>query len=345
MGRAPSSEGLMAIAIGRRQFITLLGGTAATWPLAARAQQAAGPRRVGVLLVYPEGDPAARASLAALREALARLGWTEGKNIKFEYQWVGTETSLIQRGAKELVTLRPDVIISVGSSPGTAALLQQTRTIPILFVNIVDPVGQGFVAGLARPGGNVTGFVNLETSMAGKWLELLTQIMPRVTRVAVPFNPATALYADLYLNYFKSSAQSLGAEVIAAPVPDMAALEAFVAAQAGEPNTGLIPVPSGFISGHHAEIAAMVARHRLAAISYNRVFAEAGGLVGYGNDIIDNYRRSAVYVDRILKGEKPSELPVQFPIKFELVINLKAAKALGLNVSPDLLSIADEVIE
>jgi len=329
----------------RRAFITLLGGAAAALPLAARAQQPTGQRRVGVLLVFREGNPAAQAQLSALREALTKLGWTDDKNIKFEYRWVGNDTSFIQRGAQELVALHPDLIISAASSPGTAALRQQTRTIPILFINIVDPVGQGFVTSLARPGGNVTGFVNLDTSMAGKWLELLKQVMPRVRRVVIPFNPATAPYAELYLNYFKSNAEPLGAEIIAASVHDMAGFESLAAAQSGEPSTGLIPVPSTFIQANHAEIAAIVARYRLTTISFNRVFAEAGGLLSYGNDIIDNYRRAAVYVDRILKGEKPSELPIQFPVKFELVINLRTAKALGLEIPPGVLAIADEVID
>jgi len=334
----------MIAGMKRREFIMLLGGAAA-WPLAAHAQQPTGVRRVGVLLVFQEGNPAAQAQLTALREALTKLGWTEDKNIKFEYRWVGNDTSFIQRGAQELVALQPDLIISAASSPATAALRQQTRTIPILFVNIVDPVGQSFVTSLARPGGNVTGFVNLDTSMAGKWLELLKQVMPRATRVVIPYNAATTPYAALYLDYFKSNAEPLGAEIIAAPVLDMAAFESLVAAESREPSTGLIPVPSTFIQANHAEIAAVVARYRLPTISFNRLFAEAGGLLSYGNDIIDNYRRAAVYVDRILKGEKPSELPIQFPVKFELVINLKAAKALGVEIPPALLATADEVIE
>jgi putative ABC transport system substrate-binding protein len=328
----------------RRDFIRLLGGAAAGWPHAAGAQPSGLPR-VGLLLVFPEENPVAQAEVAALREALVKLGWTEGRNIKFEYLWVKTEARFIQQGAADLIALHPDLIISVGSSPGTAALLRQTRTIPILFVNIVDPVGQGFIASLARPGGNATGFVNLEPSMAGKWLELLKQVMPRVSRVAVPFNPATSPYADLYLDYFKSAARSLGVEIVAAPVPDMAALEGFVAVQANEAETGLVPVPSAFVSQYHAEIAATVGRYRVPAVSYNRIFAQAGGLVSYGNDIIDNYRQAAVYVDRILKGERPSELPAQFPVKFDLVINLKTAKALGLSVPQALLVAADEVIE
>ena len=320
-------------------------GPAALWPLEVRAQRLMGLRRVGVLLVYREGNPVALTQLAALRDALAKLGWEENKNFKFEYRWVGTDTGFIHSAARELIALQPDLIIAAGSSPATASLQQQTRSIPILFVNIVDPVGQGFVASLARPGGNITGFVNLDTSMAGKWLELLKQIVPRVTRVIVPFNAATSPYADLYLNYFKSAGESLGAEIMAAATPDMPALEAFVAAQSRDANTGLIPVPSSFVQAHHAELAAMVMRHRLPAISFNRTFAEAGGLASYGNDIVDNFRRSAAYVDRILTGEKPSELPVQFPVKFELVINLKTAKELALEIPATLQAGADEVIE
>jgi putative tryptophan/tyrosine transport system substrate-binding protein len=332
----------------RREFIAALGGAAAwpvAFPLPARAQHSTGQRRVGILLVYEEGNPAAQGYVAAFRETLAKLGWATDRNIRLEYRWAGPDKNLIQQAARELVALQPDLIVSAGSSPATATLLHETSTIPILFVNIVDPVGQGFVASLARPGGNATGFVNLETSMAGKWLEILKEIMPRLTRVGVPFNLATSPFAGLYLTYFKSTAQSLGAEIIAGPVPDRAALETFVAQQARKPNTGLVPVPSAFISAHSAEFAAMAQRYHLPAISYNRAFAKAGGLVGYGNDIADNYRHAAAYADRILKGEKPSELPVQFPVKFDLVINLKTAKGLGLTVPLALQAQADEVIE
>jgi putative tryptophan/tyrosine transport system substrate-binding protein len=327
----------------RREFITLIG-SAAAWPLATRAQSLAALRRVEVLVVSQESDSIARTSLAALQDALIQLGWVDDRNIKLEPHWVGADTSLIHEAAKELVALRPDLIISAGSSPATAALLQQTQTIPILFINIVEPVGQGFVASLSRPGGNATGLVNLETSMAGKWLELLKQVMPGVRRVAVPFNLSTSPYADFYLNYFKSSAQSFGVEIIASAIPDMAAFEVFAAAQA-LPNTGIIPVPSAFMGGHNAEIAAMTLRHRLPAVAFNRAFTEAGGLLAYGNDIIDNYRHAAAYVDRILKGEKPSELPVQFPVKFELTVNLRTAKDLNLDIPQQLLATADEVVE
>jgi putative ABC transport system substrate-binding protein len=326
----------------RRKFIILIGGAAATWPLAARAQQSAAPRRIGLLMAWNEDNPAVQSWLVAFREGLGKLGWTEGRNIKLEYRWTGNDMNLMQQGAEELVASQPDLIFS-SSSPTTALLLTQTRTIPIVFANIVDPVGQGFVKSLSRPGGNATGLVNLEASMAGKWVELLKEVMPRVARVVVPFNPASAPYADFYLNYFKSTAQSLGVEIIASPVADIAAFESFVAAQAREPNTGLVPMPSAFMTGH--EIVAAITRNNLPAVSFNREFAKAGGLMSYGNDVTDNYRRSATFVDRILKGEKPSDLPVEVPVKFELIVNLKTAKALGLDVPPTLLATADEVIE
>jgi putative ABC transport system substrate-binding protein len=334
----------MIIGIGRREFIAVLGGAAVAWPFAVCAQPPSGLRHIGLLMAFNESVPEVQAWLAAFREALGKLSWTENQNIHFEFRWAGNDPNSIQHAAKELVALQPDLIIS-SSSPTTASLLQQTRTIPIVFTQIVDPVGQGFVASLSRPGGNATGLVNLEPSMAGKWLELLKEVMPRLARVAVPFNPATAPYADFYLNYFKSTASSFGVQVIAAPISDMAALETFAAAQAREPNTGLVPVPSSFMSGHTADIAALMARYRLPCIYSIRAFAEVGGLISYGNDVADNYRRSATFVDKILKGVKPSDLPVQFPIKFELVTNLKTAKTLSLTIPPTLLATADEVID
>jgi len=333
----------MAINIARRKFMAALGGAAACWPLATRAQQAAAPRRIGFLMAWNEDNPTVQSWLAVFREGLGELGWTEGRNLKFEYRWTGNDRSLMQQGAKEIVASQPDLIFS-SSSPTTALLLAQTRTIPIVFANIIDPVGQGFVTSLSRPGGNATGLINLETSMAGKWVELLKEVMPHMARVAVPFNPASAPYANFYLDYFKSTAQSFGVEIIASPVADIAALESFVAVQAREPNTGLVPVPSAFFTTGN-EIAEVIARHNLPAVSFNRDFAKAGGLMSYGNDVSDNYRRSATFVDRILKGAKPSDLPVEVPVKFELIVNLKTAKALGLTVPQTLLATADEVIE
>jgi putative tryptophan/tyrosine transport system substrate-binding protein len=328
----------------RREFITLLGSIAAAWPLTAQAQQSAGVRRVGVLISYNKEDREVQDWLATFHDTLGKLGWTQGQNIKFEYRWTGNDPNLLEQAAKDLVTLQPDLILSL-SSPTTVFVLKQTRTIPVVFVNVVDPVGQGFVASLSHPGGNATGLVNLEPSMAGKWLGLLKQVVPKLTRIAIPFNPVSAPYADLYLDYFRSTAPSFDVEVIPGSVADVPALEAFVAAQAREPNTGIIPMPSAFSSGHSTELGAMTTRYRLPAVYPIRSFAEAGGLMAYGNDVSDNYRRAAALVDRILKGERPSELPVQFPIKFELVINLKTAKALALEIPAQLLATADEVIE
>jgi ABC-type uncharacterized transport system substrate-binding protein len=330
--------------VKRRQFITLLGGAGAAWPLTARAQQGERMRRIGVLMMYAESDAQAQGLVAMFRATLRELGWMEDHNIQLDYRWATTDSESIQRFARELIALQPDLILS-SSTPTTASLLQQTRTIPIIFANIVDPVGSGFVVSLPRPGGNVTGFLNLETSMTGKWLELLKEIAPRVARVAIFFNPLTAPYAEVYLDPFKAAAASLGVEAIVAPIRDMTELDTVIAAQARDPNGGLIAMPDGFMFAHHAEIASLAARYRLPAVASYRVFAKAGGLLSYGNDILDNYRRAAAYVDRILKGEKPSELPVQFPVKFELAINLKTAKALGLEVPPSLLARADEVIE
>jgi ABC-type uncharacterized transport system substrate-binding protein len=327
----------------RRDLITLLGGAAA-WPLAARAQQPAQMRRIGVLMMYAESNAQGQAFVAAFREALGKLGWREGHNVRIDYRWATSDLESIQRFAKDLVALQPDLILS-SSTPTTASLLQQTRTIPIIFANIVDPVGSGFVASLPRPGGNVTGFLNFEFSMGGKWLELLKEIAPRVTRVAAVFNPAAAPYAEIYLSHFKAAAQSFGVEAVVAPVRDMSELEAVIASQVREPNGGLIPMPDGFMVAHRAEITSLAARYKLPAVYFFRAFPEAGGLLSYGNDIPDNYRRAATYVDRILKGEKPSGLPVQFPVKFELVINLKTAKELGLDVPLHLQQRADEVIE
>jgi putative ABC transport system substrate-binding protein len=328
----------------RRDFITAFGSAAVAWPLSARAQQSDRIRRIGVLMAPAENDPGGQAWVAAFREGLDKLGWREGHNIRIETRWGAADPNSMQRIATELVALQPDLILS-NNTPATALLLQQTRTIPIIFVNIADPVSSGLVASLARPGGNATGFTNMEGTMAGKWLELLKQIAPHVTHVAFLFNPATATYAEYYLSPYKTAAPSFGLEATAAPVRDASELDSVVAAQAREPNGGLIVMPETFATVHRAEITSLAARHRLPAVYPFRVFAEVGGLLSYGHDLVDNYRRAALYVDRILKGTKPSELPVQVPVKFELVINLKAATALGLIVPPALLARADEVIE
>ena len=328
----------------RREVITLLG-SAVAWPRAARAQQPSGMRRIGVLMGYAESDPEAQAWVAAFREGLHKLGWVEGRNIRIDTRWaIAREAEARQRFAKDLIALQPDLILS-NNTPITAALLQQTRTIPIVFVSVSDPIGSGFVASFPRPGGNVTGFTNIEPTMAGKWLEMLKEIAPHVNRVAFLFNPATAPYAEYYLTPFKAAAATFAMEAIAAPVRDTSELESAIAAQARTPNGGLVVITDSFLNTNRVEIISLAARYRLPVVYPYRFFAELGGLLSYGNDFLDNFRRAATYADRILKGAKPSELPVQAPVKFELVINLKTAKALGLDVPVQLLQRADEVIE
>jgi putative ABC transport system substrate-binding protein len=325
----------------RREFIALVGGATA-WSLAARAQQGEQIRRIGVLMAYADSDPEAQARVATFRDELQKLGWTEGRNIRIDARWATSDAEKIRRSAQDLVASQPDLVVSA-NTPTTAALLQQTRTIPIIFATVVDPVGSGFVASLPRPGGNTTGFINLPGSMAGKWLELLKEIAPRVNRVAFLFSPAP--YDEIYLNPFKAAANSLALEAIVAPVRDTPELESAVAAHARTPNGGIIVMPGPFMANRSEQVTSLASRHRLPAVYPFRYYAELGGLMSYGNDQADNYRRTATYVDRILKGAKPNELPVQAPVKFDLVINLKTAKALGLTVPPTLLAQADEVIE
>jgi putative ABC transport system substrate-binding protein len=329
----------------RREFITLLGGAAAAWPVAARAQQPHRMRRIGVLMGFPESDSQAQSYIAAFRDRLQKLGWTDGRNLRIDTRWaIPAEASSMQRLAKELVALQPDLILS-HTTPTTAALLQQTRTIPIIFAVVTDPVGSGFVTSLPRPGGIVTGFTLVEPTMAAKWLQLLKQIAPHVNRVAMLFNPATATYADYFLKPFKAAAPSFAVEAIAAPAHDKSEIESVIAAQAREPNGGLIVMPDSFTDVHRVEITSLVARYRLPAIYAFRFFAVIGGLLSYGADYRDNFRRAADYVDRVLKGGKPADLPVQAPSKYVLVINLKTAKSLGLEFHPQLLATADEIIE
>jgi putative ABC transport system substrate-binding protein len=329
----------------RREFITLLGGAAAAWPLAARAQQTEQMRRLAVLMAHAESDPEGQANVAAFREGLRKLGWMEGRNLRIDTRWAAANVESTQLFAKELVALQPDLILSA-NTPTTAALLQQTRTIAIIFANVSNPVGDGFLASLARPGGNVTGFTNLESTMAGKWVELLKEIAPRVTRVALLFNPGTAPGGGSYfLGPVDAAAASLGVEAIVAPVRNTTEIESVVAAQARQPNTGLIVLSDFFMIAHRVEVTSLATRYRLPAVYPFRVFTELGGLLSYGSDLIDNFRRAASYVDRVLRGEKPGELPVQAPVKFELVINLKTAKAIGLDVPFHLQQRADEVIE
>jgi putative ABC transport system substrate-binding protein len=326
----------------RREFIAFVVSAAATWPLAARAQQSERVRRIGVLMGYAESGPSGQSLIAAFRDGLQQFGWTEGHNIRIDIRWATPDDAeSIRRFAKELVALQPDLIIS-STTPTTAALQQQTRTIPIIFPALSDPVGSGLVASFSRPGGNITGFNVSEPTQTGKWVELLKEIAPHVARIAMLFNPASAPY---WLNPFKAAAASYAVEAIEAPVRDTYELETVIAAQAHEPNSGLIAMPDSFTIAYRLEIISLADHYRLPAVYPYRFFADVGGLLSYGVDLVDNYRRVATYVDRILKGEKPSELPVQAPVKFELVINVKTAKALGLTVPPPLLARADEVIE
>jgi putative ABC transport system substrate-binding protein len=268
----------------------------------------------------------------------------EGRNIEIDIRWAAADLELMKRYAKELVTLQPDLILT-SSTPAAAAMLQQTRTIPIVFVIVADPVGSGFVASLPRPGGNATGFTPIVRSLGGKWVELLKEIAPRLARVALLFNPPAATFIEGFLDPFKAAAASVGAEAIVAPVNDMPGLESLVNTEAREPNSGLVVIPDAFTIQHRSEIIALAARYHVPAVYWSRSFTEIGGLISYGPYIVDEYRRAALYVDRILRGSKPTELPVQAPVKFELVVNLKTAKALGLDLPPSLLAAADDVID
>jgi putative tryptophan/tyrosine transport system substrate-binding protein len=328
----------------RRDFLKVFASSATGWPLAARAQQSERPRRIGVLMAFSENDPEAQSWAGGFREELAKLGWSEGHNIRIDTRWATANVKSLEQSAKQLVALQPDVILT-GSTPATAAMREQTNTIPIVFAMVGDPVGSGFVASLSRPGGNLTGFTPIENSLGGKWVELLKEIAPRVTRVAMLFDPAMAPFASYYLNPFKAAAASFGIEAIVAPVDDMAELERVVATSAREPNSGLIVMPDAFTIGHHTDITSLAARYRVPTVYPFRIFAEVGGLLSYGSSALDEFRRAASYADRILKGAKPSELPVQTPINFDLVINLKTAKSLGLDVPSSMRLRADEVIE
>jgi putative tryptophan/tyrosine transport system substrate-binding protein len=324
----------------RREFVTLVAGAAA-WPLEARAQGER-MRRIGVLMGWPESDHRAQSWVAALRGELRKLGWTEGRNIEIDTRWAAADVEPMKRLAKEIVAHQPDVMVTA-STPATAAMLQQTRITPIIFVLVADPVGSGFVASYPQPGGNVTGFTSIEPTLAGKWLELLKDIAPRLTRVVFLFNPQTATYAQAYLSPFKAAAASLGVHAIIAPVHGMSEVESIISTS--EPNSGLLVMPDIFTESHRAEIAALAVRYGMPTVNWSRSFTEVGGLVSYGAYLVEEFRRVAVYADRILKGVKPSELPVQAAIKFELVINLRTAKALGLDVPSLMQQRADEVIE
>jgi putative tryptophan/tyrosine transport system substrate-binding protein len=328
----------------RRDFIRGLGGAAAAWPLAVRAQQDERVRRIGVLVAAPADDAEVQARLAAFKEGLAQLGWTEGRNVRIDTRWATTNADNLRKHAAELATSTPDVLVGASGTTTAAALLQATRTVPIVFAIVVDPVGAGFVASLARPGGNATGFTMFEYGMSGKWLELLKQIAPGVTRAAVLRDPAIASGIGQF-GAVQAVAPSLRVELSPVDVRDAREIERAVTAFAGIENGGLVVTASPSGTVHRELIIALAARHKLPAVYWDRVIVAAGGLISYGPDLLDQYGRAAGYVDRILKGEKPADLPVQAPTKYELVVNLKTAKALGLTVPPSLLARADEVIE
>src|SRR5262245_4485485 len=326
----------------RREFITLLGGTAVAWPLPARAQQPARMRRIGVLTNLAAGDPEGQVRMAAFRQGLSELGWSEGGNVRIDTRWGAGDVDRFRRYAAELVALAPDVILAV-TSVVVAALQRETRSVPIVFVGVIDPIGAGLVAGLARPGGNTTGFTIFEYGLSPKWLALLKEIAPHVTRAAVLRDPTSAPQIGL-LGGIQSVAPSLRMELSLIDSRDAGEIERAVAAFAREPNGGQI-VLGGLIFLHRELIIPLAARHRLPTVYTERAFVTAGGLTSYGPDRVEQYRQAASYVDRIHKGEKPADLPVQAPTKYELAINLKTAKALGLEVPSTLLARADEVIE
>jgi putative ABC transport system substrate-binding protein len=325
----------------RREFITGLGSTAA-WPLTARAQQGDRVRRIGVLIAGDENDPRVKTSVSAFTQALADLGWTDGRNVRMDLRWYGDDINRIPALAQELVGLQPDIIVTNGGPP-TAAVQRETRTIPIVFVIVADPVAMGVVANLNRPGGNVTGFAVLEPTLGGKWLELLSEIAPGLKRAATMFNPDLP-GPSVFMPSFQAAARSLKVEPITAHVRSDAEIETVIATLGREPRSGLV-VGDAFTFSHRATIISAAARNNVPAVYSLSTFARDGGLVSYAADGVDIRRRAATYVDRILRGAKPGDLPVQFPTKFEMVVNLKTAKALGLTVPQSILLRADEVIE
>jgi putative tryptophan/tyrosine transport system substrate-binding protein len=326
----------------RREFITMLGGAGA-WPVVARAQQGEQLRRVGVLLALAEDDPEAKSRLAAFRLGLAKRGWSESSNIQLVYRFAAASARQPQPFARELVALQPDVVLA-HTPPVASALQRESRSVPIVFVNISDPIGLGLIASLARPGGNLTGVVHYETGIVGKWLAMLKEIAPHITRAALVANPKSGSF-DYFLKAGEVVAPSLAIEIVPIPVETAADIERSIASFARVPNGGLVFPPDVTTITHRDLVIALAANHRLPAIYPFHLFVLAGGLMCYGTDQIDMFRLAAFYVDRILRGDKPAELPVQAPTKFETTLNLKTAKALGLSVPPGLLVAADEVIE
>jgi putative tryptophan/tyrosine transport system substrate-binding protein len=330
--------------VRRREFITLVGGAMA-WPLAARAQQPGRMRRVGVLMAFDENDPEAKAYLSGFTQGLAELGWTDGRNLRMDVRWAAGNVDRMRMSAKELLDLQPDVILAHGT-PATAAFQRETRTISIVFASVSDPIGDGLVASLPHPNGNITGFISQEATVAGKWLELLTEIAPSVKRVAAMFNPDTAPGGGLYvLPAFEAAARSFKVAPIAAPIHSDAEIETVITSLRREPGGGLVVMPDTFVESHRAHIILLAARNNVPTVYPDSVWARDGGLLSYGPNRVDIFRRSATYVDRILRGARPAELPVQLPTKFDMAVNAKTAKALGLNVPPHLQQLADEVIE
>jgi putative ABC transport system substrate-binding protein len=330
------------MSVERREFIMLLGGAAA-WPLAARAQQGDRVRRIGVLVGLDENDPLAKTYVSAFTQALADLGWTDGRNLRMDLRWGGGDNNRIRALARELVGLQPNIILT-GGTPATAAFERETRTTPIVFVGVGDPVSSGNVARLDRPGGNVTGFAILESSLGGKYLDLLSEIAPGLKRVGILFNPDTAPLST-YMPSLEAAARSLKVVPSTASVHSDAEIETAVIAFGREPGGGLVVMPDVFMTAHRASIISAAARNNVPAVYSQSEFARDGGLLSYGPDPVDTFRRAASYVDRILRGENPGDLPVQFPTKFEMLVNLKTAKALGLTVPPTLFALANEVIE
>jgi putative ABC transport system substrate-binding protein len=327
----------------RRDLITLLGGAAAAWPLAARAQQGDRVRRIGVLIPGDENDPWYKSRVSAFTQALAALGWTEGRNVRMDVRWASGDTNRIRQLARELVGLQPDIIVT-SNTPATLALQQETRTIPIVYAGLADLVASGIVPRLNQPGGNVTGFGGYEASLAGKWLELLSEIAPGLKRAGIMFNPDINPIST-YIPSFKTAARSLKVEAITAPVHDDAEIETAIIALGREPGGGVVVTSDPFTTGHRAPIISAAARNNVPAVYPFSEAAREGGLLSYGVDPVDPFRRAASYVDRILPGEKPGDLPVQFPTKFEMVVNRKTANALGLAIPPSIMLRADEVIE
>ena len=328
----------------RRDFIALAVGATAAWPFAARAQQPERMRRIGVLSSLAEIDPEAQAWDAAFRKRLIELQWIDGRSVHVDYRWGAGSVDRMQLFAKELVRLNPDVLLSI-STPATAALQAETRTIPIVFAWVSDPVGSRFVSSLANPGGNITGFINIEASVIGKWHTLMREIAPQVSRIGFLFNPQTAPFAQYYLYTFRSAAAALAIEAIDAPVQSTEEVEAFMTKLGREAGAGLVIMSDTSMNLYRKTIYSLAERYRLPTIYPYRFFVTEGGLMSYGIDVADLLRGAASYVDRILRGEKPSQLAVQQPTKFELVINAKTAKALGLNIPATLLATADEMIE